>query len=649
MPYKLTLQICLIALTCCANPISAQVTTWRENAENGLDNVRDFTSPSYPLIQSVASSEGQSAFHLANAQFDDNWFEIDQAISVTPGTNLFFTSRLGAATTAQVAKVQLSTDGGQTWPSNIFTQAGNGFPGESSFNLKSIPLSDFTGQDVRVRFLLDFHAPDAAFTQTDTAFGWLVDDIQISPAFDKVAYSFGNPSPEETLYLEYINRSRADAIAEASRLANTSNPEVQGALNAFSINPDDIETQYAWAVSSGCFDRHAQPLAFNESLLQIAELHSQDQATNNFQGHFSSNSPPSPFLPGDGLRQRATRIGYPRNSSLGENVFASATDVEQGHSGFEIDWGKLNRPGDDPCYNAAFSEQGMQNPAGHRTNIHSGFLKEVGIGVVPKNGGQHVVTQNFGATGDARFATGVIYDDHNGNGFYDIGEGRSGVRVDSESSPFYAVSSESGAYSLPISEEGETTIVFAGNGIAPYEAVVQFTNSENKKVDYILTDSKPLAGDFNLNGVLDVRDLDELSVTVRGGTNDPTFDLDANGIVDQADRSVWVHDLKNVYFGDSDLSGEFDSSDFVLMFRSNEYEDDLVGNSTWATGDFNGDAEFDTADFVFAFRDNGYEKGPRPAVAVPEPSNSLAFVAMALAAGLTVTRRPALSKHGSPK
>ena len=648
MPCNPILQICFVAFICFANPISAQVTTWRETAESGLDNVRDFTSSTYPLIQSVTSSQGQYAFHLANANFDDNWFVVDQTISVTEGTNLFFTSRLGAATPDQVAKVQLSTDSGQTWPSDIFAQAGNGFPGETSFSLKSIPLTEYSGQDVRVRFLLDFEAPGSAFTQTDTSSGWLIDDIQISPTFDKVEYSFGNPSPEETLYLEYINRSRADALAEARRLANTSNADVRGALNAFSINPDDIEAQYAWAVSSGCFDRHAQPLAFNESLLRIAELHSQDQATNNFQGHFSSNTPPSPFLPGDGLRERATHLGYPRNSSLGENVFASATGVEQGHAGFEIDWGNLNRPGD-ACYNPAFSDQGMQNPAGHRTNIHSGFLKEVGIGVVAKNGEQHVVTQNFGATGDARFATGVVFEDQNANGFYDIGEGKSGVRVDSEGSPFYAVSSESGAYSLPISDDGETTIAFGGDGITPYEAVVEFANSENKKVDYILTDVAPLVGDFNLNGVLDVADLDALSANVRSGTNNLTFDLDANGIVDHADRTFWVHDLKNVYFGDSDLSGEFDSSDFVLMFRSNEYEDDLVGNSTWATGDFNGDTEFDTADFVFAFRDNGYEKGPRAGVAVPEPSSSFPFVVVAFAVCLTAARRSALSKHGSPK
>ena len=47
-------------------------------------------------------------------------------------------------------------------------------------------------------------------------------------------------------------------------------------------------------------------------------------------------------------------------------------------------------------------------------------------------------------------------------------------------------------------------------------------------------------------------------------------------------------------------------------------------NSTWATGDWNGDGEFSTSDLVSAFEDGGYEKGPRVAVnAVPEPASTV--------------------------
>jgi hypothetical protein len=43
-------------------------------------------------------------------------------------------------------------------------------------------------------------------------------------------------------------------------------------------------------------------------------------------------------------------------------------------------------------------------------------------------------------------------------------------------------------------------------------------------------------------------------------------------------------------------------------------------NSTWATGDWNGDGDFNTSDFVLAFQVGAYEQGPRNVNVVPEPS-----------------------------
>ena len=58
--------------------------------------------------------------------------------------------------------------------------------------------------------------------------------------------------------------------------------------------------------------------------------------------------------------------------------------------------------------------------------------------------------------------------------------------------------------------------------------------------------------------------------------------------------------------GDSNGDGIFNSSDFVLVFRAGEYEDDIPGNSTFEEGDWNGDGDFTTADFVFVFRAGTY-------------------------------------------
>jgi hypothetical protein len=43
-------------------------------------------------------------------------------------------------------------------------------------------------------------------------------------------------------------------------------------------------------------------------------------------------------------------------------------------------------------------------------------------------------------------------------------------------------------------------------------------------------------------------------------------------------------------------------------------------NSSWFTGDWNGDYEFNSTDMVLAFQEGSYEQGPQPAMGVPEPS-----------------------------
>ena len=143
---------------------------WTEDAENGTTFVIDGTDPNYSLIQSDIVSQGTYAFHLANPGLNDNWFEIDQSLTMQSDTKLFFTSRLNWATSAQVAKVQISTDGGSTWPTDIFSQPGDGGSGEGAFGLKEIDLSSYSGQQLRFRFYYDFTG-GSGFPQTTTSVG----------------------------------------------------------------------------------------------------------------------------------------------------------------------------------------------------------------------------------------------------------------------------------------------------------------------------------------------------------------------------------------------------------------------------------------------------------------------------------------------
>ena len=142
-----------------------------------------------------------------------------------------------------------------------------------------------------------------------------------------------------------------------------------------------------------------------------------------------------------------------------------------------------------------------------------------------------------------------------------------------------------------------------------------------------------LLGDFDQDGSLDADDIDQLSLQLRTTPDNRSFDLNNDSTLSQADREVWVHDLANTYFGDSNLDSEFNSSDLTAVFQAAKYE--LDEDAGWAEGDWNGDGRFDTSDLTAAFQDGGYEIGPRVAVsAVPEPSS-----AILLAIGIIVISR----------
>jgi hypothetical protein len=132
--------------------------------------------------------------------------------------------------------------------------------------------------------------------------------------------------------------------------------------------------------------------------------------------------------------------------------------------------------------------------------------------------------------------------------------------------------------------------------------------------------------DFNGDGVLDVRDISLLASAVATGIHEPRLDINDDGFTNFADVELWIHDVRRTWFGDANLDGEFNSTDFVEVFVAGRYETGLAAD--WSQGDWNVDAKFDTSDFVLAFQDGGYEIGLRTeaglrTVAVPEPNASL--------------------------
>lgn len=281
-------------------------------------------------------------------------------------------------------------------------------------------------------------------------------------------YSIGQPTDEEQLYVEMINRARANPTAEGVLLANSGDPDVISSIDFHDVDVPMMKSELAALPVR-------PPLAINAKLTQMARGHTQDMFDHAFQGHTSSN--------GNTLGQRLTAVSYPA-ATAGENVFSFAESVFQGHAGFQIDWGE--GPG------------GMQTGRGHRMNIH-GSYREVGAGVLlgthtvgDTTVGPQLVTQNFGTQlGSLAYVTGVAYYDLNGNGFYDLGEGIGGLTVNVNGASFHTVTANSGGYAVPVPTANATrAVTFSGLGLNG-GGNATITNGENFKVDFKTAYSAP--------------------------------------------------------------------------------------------------------------------------------------------------------------
>lgn len=169
--------------------------TYKEGAENGTANVLADVSPGYDLIQSEVKYAGGWAFHLVHPEPVPQYLELDRSILATAGSQLRFRSCLRLATEDQVARAQVSEDGGATW-TDVWSQAGNGIEGPATFSLVTRSLADFAGKEIRVRFVYDFEW-GGYYNFTDSGVGFFVDDIEVLSAFELVGEAFEELAAEE--------------------------------------------------------------------------------------------------------------------------------------------------------------------------------------------------------------------------------------------------------------------------------------------------------------------------------------------------------------------------------------------------------------------------------------------------------------------
>ena len=246
----------------------------------------------------------------------------------------------------------------------------------------------------------------------------------------------------EQLSLERLNRARLLPGAEAAVNGIAIDEGIPGQLNITA----------------------KQPLAMNAALTTAARGHSDDMLS---RGFFAHDTPE-----GTTFTTRISNAGY--MAMLAAENLAQASDttstqaqlVEQEHTNLFVDAGIAGR--------------------GHRVNMLNDADREVGIGVAVGQTSSGAVTttnvlqtQDFGTQASSPiFVLGTVYNDTNGNGQYDHGEGVANATVTLGTQN--ATTNAGGGYVFEATGAGIFTISFTGGSS---QTVTVSANGPNTKVD----------------------------------------------------------------------------------------------------------------------------------------------------------------------
>ena len=312
--------------------------------------------------------------------------------------------------------------------------------------------------------------------------------------FASSPWSIGTLSADEQLYIELINRARANPAAEGKRLVELTktNDEVARAYDYFGVDLAMMQSEMRRLAPT-------PPLVPNPKLRSAALRQSRDMLKTGSQEHVGTD--------GSTIASRATAAGY-SFTTLGEIIYNSSESTEHGHAGFEVEWGW--GPG---------TTGGMQPGRAHRVNIHNPRFREIGVGVLwtsvsKKNPkflsrpgdpnyyesptgarGPQVVTQLLGARRDRRpFVTGVAYVDCDNNGFYSLGEGVAGVEASVAGNAYHAISSASGGFAMPLPGSGTYKLAFSKAGFGSVKKKFSVAGQQNVKVDFAIECAPKISG-----------------------------------------------------------------------------------------------------------------------------------------------------------
>lgn len=147
-----------------------------DNALNGATNFIVSPPATYPIVTNAPDGSG-NCFHLTHINGVQQLFQLKEQLFPTNTTTVSFKSLLGYATSAEVARAQISTDDGTTWQ-DIYAQAGNN-SAETAFTTHTLSLSAYAGKSTLFRFNYDF-STGSYYTGADPHVGWCLESLIVT-------------------------------------------------------------------------------------------------------------------------------------------------------------------------------------------------------------------------------------------------------------------------------------------------------------------------------------------------------------------------------------------------------------------------------------------------------------------------------------
>lgn len=289
--------------------------------------------------------------------------------------------------------------------------------------------------------------------------------IELEALEAREVLSAGGPSAEAQYMLELINMARTTPTAAAQWVKSHLDADIIATLDYYNVDVTSVASDIAKSQSRPA-------LGWSDTLAGTAAQQSQDQISQDLQTHTGAD--------GSSLGQRLDHASYTNRVVDGENAYAYSRSVDHAMEAFLIDWNVAS--------------------LGHRKNIlqpdatPDQYYREVGIGIASSTRadlGPKVITQDFGRqAGSNAELVGVAFNDQNGNGSYDMGEGQGNVEIDATNlTTGKMVSTQTwdngGGYQLSLDPGTYKVVAKVGDKTVRTDQIS--INDQNVKVDYNLS------------------------------------------------------------------------------------------------------------------------------------------------------------------